>query len=216
MSDDRRLQEAVLAELGWEPSVRDAHIDVAAKAGVITLTGHVESYAEKHGAELAASRVKGVKAVAEGIEVQLPFARRRGDVDIAQAALDRIGWDVTVPDNAVTVKVENGWVTLAGQVDWHFQREAAEQDVCRLSGVVGISNQVTVAPRLDVSCISDDITHALHRSWFFDDNTISVSAEGGRIRLTGTVHSPHDRKLAASTAWAAPGATCVENDITVD
>ena len=121
-----------------------------------------------------------------------------------------------VPDNAVTVKVENGWVTLAGQVERHFQREAAEQDVCRLSGVVGMSNQVTVAPRLDVSSISDDITHALHRFWFFDDNTIRVSAEGGRIRLTGTVHSPHDRRLAASTAWAAPGATRVENDITVD
>ena len=215
MSQDSKLQQAVLAELEWEPSVNPAHIGVTANAGVVTLTGHVEDYTQKHAAEAAAGRVKGVKAVAEELEVKLPFDVRRDDEAIAAAAVDRLGWDVSVPRDAVKVRVEHGWVTLSGEVDWWFQGQAAEQAVKHLMGVVGVSNATTIKPRVDTATLSDDITHALHRSWFFDSKTVQVTAERGQVRLTGTVHSQHDRQLAAETAWAAQGATGVQNLITV-
>ena len=215
MSQDFNLQKAVISELNWEPSVTAAHIGVTANAGVVTLTGHVETYAEKRAAETAAARVKGVKAVAENIEVRLAFDTKRSDDEIATAAVDRLAWNLAEPRDAIKVKVEGGWVTLTGQVDWHYQEEAAEQEIRRLFGVVGVSNQVTIKPRVNVSDISDDITHALHRSWLFDPKTIDVSAEGGRVRLNGTVHSLHEKSLAATTAWAAPGATAVENNLAV-
>jgi osmotically-inducible protein OsmY len=214
MSLDSQLQQAVLAELAWEPSVTAAHIGVTANAGVVTLTGHVESYLQKKAAETAACRVKGVKAVAEEIEVRLPSDTKRTDAEIAAAAINRLAWEVSVPRDAVKVSVEQGWITLTGQVDWHFQQEAAERDIRGLFGVVGVSNLTTIKPIADASKISDDITHALHRAWF-DPKTIMVKAEGGKIRLTGTVHSWYDRQLAAETAWAAPGATAVDNQIAI-
>jgi len=215
MIDDKQLKQDVLAELTWEPSVNVAHIGVTAKAGVVTLTGHVESFMEKYAAEKAVHRVKGVKAVAEEIEVQIPFERERGDEVIAEAAIDRLAWDVSVPRDAVSVKVEKGWITLTGEVDWHYQKEAAEQDIRRLMGVVGVSNQTTIKPRINTANVSDDIMHALHRSWFFDPQTIKVTANGGKVRLSGTAQSWHERQVAASTAWASPGTTAVENNITV-
>jgi len=187
---------------------------VTANAGVVTLTGHVETYAEKHAAETAARRVKGVNAVAGDIEVRLAFDRQRSDDDIAAAAIDRLAWDVSVPRDAVKVTVEGGWITLTGQVDWWYQKEAAEQDVRRLFGVVGVSNQTTIRPRINVSNLGDDITHALNRSWFFDPRTITVTAQDGVVRLSGNVRSPHARNVAAVTAWAA-GATAVENAIAI-
>ncbi len=215
MSDDHHLQQAVMDELNWEPSVNAAHIGVVANAGVVTLTGHVASFAEKYDAEVTARRVKGVKAVAVEIEVKLPFEATRGDDEIAAAAVARLSWDVSVPRDAVKISVDQGWLTLTGEVDSHYQREAAEQDVHRLFGVVGVSNQITIKPRVNTRNLSDDIMHALHRSWFFDPKTINVSADGGKIRLTGTAPSLHDRQVAAATAWTAPGVTDVENDIAV-
>jgi osmotically-inducible protein OsmY len=215
MSKDTHLQLEVLAELDWEPSLTAGHIGVAASAGVITLTGQVESYAEKHAAEIAARRVKGVIAVAQEIKVQLPFERERGDDQIAEAILDRLAWDVSIPSDSVQVTVEQGWVTLSGNVDWHFQRRAAEQNVRRLQGVVGVSNQISLKPEVNTANISNDISCALHRSWFPDPDAITVTAEGGRVRLTGNVHSWHAREVAAETAWGAPGATEVENLLSV-
>ena len=215
MSTDSRLQQAVTEELNWEPSVVSAHIGVAASSGVVTLTGHVLSYAQKHAAETATRRVRGVKGVAQEIEVRLPFETKRTDEDIAAAAIDRMGWDVSIPKDAVKVQVENGWVTLTGQVDWYYQKDAAGQELRHLSGVTGLSDQITVRPRVDVANISDSITHALHRSWYFDPKTIMVSAEGGQVHLRGSVHLPHDRQLAAATAWSAAGVTAVQNDIAV-
>lgn len=216
MSQDSQLQQSVLAEFNWEPSVTAGHIGVTASAGVVTLSGHVDSYAEKHAAETAARRVKGVKAVAEEIEVKLLNDTKRSDQDIAAAAIDRLAWNVSIPRDAIKVKVEKGWVTLTGQVDWHFQHEAAQQDVRRLYGVTGVSNLITIKSRVNAANISDDITHALNRSWYFDPQTIRVSAEAGKVRLSGTARSPHDKRTAAMTAWAAPGVTSVENDITVN
>lgn len=215
MSSDNQLQQAVIAELKWEPSVTAAHIGVAANDGVVTLTGHVESYAEKFAAEVAARRVKGVRGLAEEIEVRLPFDTKKTDEEIAAAALDRLAWDVSVPSDAVKVKVEKGRITLTGQVDWQYQRQAAEQDVRGLFGVVSASNQITIKPKVSTSNISDDITHALHRSWFFDPKTINVSAEAGKVRLSGTVRSWEERQVAAATAWGAPGVTDVANDIII-
>jgi osmotically-inducible protein OsmY len=215
MSQDTHLQLSVLAELEWEPSVTAAHIGVAADAGVRTLSGRVESYAQKHAAEAAAGSVKGVLAVAEELEVQVPFERNRGDKEIAAAILESLAWDVSVPRDAVHVRVEKGWVTLTGEAEWQYQREAAEQDVRRLHGVVGVSNQVSLKPRVSTANISNDISCALHRSYFPDPDAITVTAEGGRVRLTGNVHSWHARQVAAATAWGAPGAIDVENLLAV-
>jgi osmotically-inducible protein OsmY len=215
MSKDTHLQLEVIAELNWEPSITAAHIGVAASAGVVTLTGQVESYAQKHAAEVAARRVKGVVGVAQEIKVQLPFERERGDDQIAEAVLDRLAWDVSVPSDTVQVKVEQGWVTLNGIVEHHFQRQAAEQNVRRLRGVVGVSNRIAIKPQVNTANISNDISCALHRSWFPDPDAITVTAEGGKVRLTGNVHSWHAREVAGETAWGAPGATDVENLLSV-
>jgi osmotically-inducible protein OsmY len=215
MTRDSELKKVVLDELSWEPSVDAAHIGVTAKDGVITLTGRVDNYSHKAGAEQAASRVKGVRAVVEEIEVKLPYDVKRSDEDIAAAAIDRLGWNSTIPDGAIQVKVEKGWVTLAGAVDWQFEKEAAEQDIGALSGVVGVSNQVLVKPTVSASSVKDDIEQALHRSWYYDPDSIQVDALGGKIRLTGNVTTWNARRLAGMTAWSAPGATSVDNAITV-
>ncbi len=215
MQTDKQLQKAVTEELSWEPSIKAAHIGVTADDGVVTLTGHVDTYMEKQAAEKAARRVKGVKAVAEEIEVKLAFDVQRTDADIAAAALNRLEWDVEVPDDAIRIKVEKGWVTLTGEVEWHYQQLAAERDVHALLGVVGVSNQTSIKPRVNEKNISENIRHALHRSRF-DAKTINVSAKGGEVHLTGTADSWYERQLAATTAWAAPGATNVQNDITIN
>jgi osmotically-inducible protein OsmY len=215
MSQDSQLQQSVLAEFDWEPSVTAGHIGVTANAGIVTLSGHVDSYAGKHAAETAARRVKGVKAVAEEIEVRLPFDAQRSDEDIAAAAIERLSWNTSVPKDGVMVNVESGWVTLTGEVDYWFAKQAAEDDVRPLHGVTGVSNQVTIRPRVDVNNLSENITHALHRSWFFDPTTVHVSASGSRVVLTGTVESLHERDVAGRTAWAATGTATVENDLIV-
>jgi osmotically-inducible protein OsmY len=183
--------------------------------GFITLTGVVESYAEKHAAETAARSVKGVLAVAQKIEVQVPFERQRGDDQIALAILDRLAWDVSIPPNAVSVRVEKGWVTLAGEVGWHYQREAAIQYVRRMHGVTGVSNTISIKPGVNTAGISNDISIALHRACYPDLEAITVTEKDGKIRLTGNVHSWHAHQVAEDTAWSAPGAVDVENLIAV-
>jgi osmotically-inducible protein OsmY len=215
MSKDSQLQQAVIAELGWEPSVDSAHIGVSAHDGVVTLNGHVANFSQKLAAEKAAARIKGVLAVAEEIEVKLPFDIERSDEDIAAAAIERLAWDSSVPRDAVEVRVEKGWVTLTGEVDWYFQKEAAAQNIRVLHGVVGVSNQLGIRPSVNASDVSEDIGRALHRSWFYDPNTIKVTAHAGKIKLTGAVTTWNARALAGTTAWSAPGVTSVENDIRV-
>jgi osmotically-inducible protein OsmY len=215
MSKDSKLQSNVLAELAWEPSVTAGHIGVTADNGVVTLTGHVPSFVERYAAEAAAKRVKGVKAVAEEIEVRLAFDGERGDDDIAAAVLERLAWDASITPDSVKVNVEKGWVTLSGAVQWHFQKQSAALIVRPLKGVVGLTNQITLIEQTDARAISDSIVHALGRSWFFDPKLIDVTETGGRVRLTGAVASPHARQVAAETAWAAAGVTDVRNDIRV-
>ena len=215
MSHDDQLQKAVLAELSWEPSITAAHIGVTADNGTVTLTGHVNSYGQKHAAEMATGRVKGVKAIAEEIEVRLPFEIKRDDADIATAAANRLAWDTGTPRDAVKIKVEQGRVTLTGQVEWHFQKETAEREVRNLMGVLGVTNQITIKPRVDTAHLQDDIQLALNRSIFFQPENVHVTSQDGRVKLTGTVKSWQERQTAASTAWAAHGATSVENDLIV-
>jgi osmotically-inducible protein OsmY len=214
MFDDKQLKQAVLDEMIWEPSVNAAHIGVTAKAGVVTLMGHVETYSEKSAAEKAARRVRDVKAVVEEIEVKLPFDIKRGDAEIAAAAVDRLGWNPAFSGDPVKVKVEKGWITLTGEVNWHYQKEVAEDEIAGLWGVIGVSNQITIKSRPNASNIKDNIMVALQRSWF-DPTTINVNVEGGAVNLTGTVHKWTERAVAASTAWAAPGTTSVQNNINV-
>jgi len=215
MNSDHKLKNDVLAELAWEPSVDADHIGVTAEEGVVTLTGHVDTYRQKHAAETAAGRVQGVKALVEEIEIRLPFHAKRTDDEIAAAVLSRFSWDSAIPEDALKVKVDNGIVTLSGQVDWNYQREAAVAMIRSLGGVAGVSSQISLKARSSIGTISDEIMHALHRSWFFDEAKIKVSVDGGNVHLTGTADSWADRQTAAATAWAAPGTTSVENDIRV-
>jgi osmotically-inducible protein OsmY len=215
MLSDAELQRAVEAELAWDPSLTAGHIGVTARNGVVTLTGHVGTAAEKKSAELSTRRVKGVKAIAEDIEVRLAADMQRSDEQIAACVLDRIFYDTSVPKDGIRVEVAGGWVTLTGQVEWFYQKKAAAADICRMLGVRGVTNSIAIKPTVNAGHISDDITHALHRSWFFDPKTVNVTAQGGDVRLTGTVNSLESRKAAARAAWAAPGVTSVENDIAV-
>jgi osmotically-inducible protein OsmY len=215
MTDDKHLKQAVLDELKWEPSVNAAHIGVTAKDGVITLMGHVETFSEKSAAEKAARRVKDVKAIAEEIEVRLPFTVTHGDEEIAAAAIGRLNWDSAVPADSVKAKVEAGWVTLTGDVDWHFQHQAAADDVRGLWGVKGVSNQINIKSKPDTGAIRDKILTALDRSWF-DPATINVTSDGGKVKLTGKVNTWYERDEAGYAAWAAPGTTAVVNEISVN
>ena len=215
MPHANHLQQSVLEALRWDPGLKASHIGVAAYAGVITLTGTVESFTEKHAAEEAARRVKGVLAVAQNIEVQVPFERQRGDEQIALAVLDRLAWDSSIPPNAVTARVEKGWVTLSGEVGWHYQREAAIEYVRRMHGVTGVNSLITIKPGVNTANISSDISFALHRACFPDSEAITVTEADGKVRLTGNVHSWHAHQVAAETAWGAPGAVEVENLLAV-
>jgi osmotically-inducible protein OsmY len=208
------LQQAVLSELLWEPSIKAGHIGVTASNGVVTLSGHVANFAEKWAAEAAANRVKDVKAVAVEIEVELPFEMKRTDDQIAEALLDRLAWDVSVPKDRVKVKVENGWITLSGDVDWYFQSEAAAEACRRMHGVVSVVNLIVIKPPVRPSEIHEKIKLALHRSWYEPIN-IAVRAEGGKVHLSGNVRSWYERRQAETAAWSAPGVTSVDDTITI-
>jgi osmotically-inducible protein OsmY len=213
-STDKAIQQAVLAELHWEPSIMAGHIGVTVASGVVTLSGYVETFAEKRAAEAAVGRVKAVKAVVEEIEVRLAFATKRTDEEIAAAVLDRFAWDSSIPRDRVKAKVEKGWITLTGDVDWHFQSEAAEDTCRRLHGVVAVLNQIAIKPQVRATEIQEKIKIALHRSWY-EPLRITVTAEGGMVHLGGSVRTWHERQQAEAAAWAAPGVTMVDDAIVI-
>jgi osmotically-inducible protein OsmY len=213
---DRSLQQAVLDELNWQPNVNAANIGVTAKDGVVTLTGHVGSYAEKWAAERAAGRVFGVKAVAEELEVRYPFEKKEDDADIAQRALQVLSWDIQVPKDKVKVKVEKGVVTLSGNLDWYYQRSAAEADVRKLHGVIGLKNDIVIKPPgVQASNVRDKIMAALKRRAQIEADNVTVTTDGSKVTLGGKVDTWYERRLAETTAWSAPGVTRVENRLTV-
>jgi osmotically-inducible protein OsmY len=204
MSHYTQLKDAVLAELKWEPFVDQAHIGVTAKAGAVSLLGHIKIYAAKAAAEEAAGRVKGVKTTVGELEGRLPSNPKRTDEVIAAAVIQRLAWDVSIPQDAVKVQVENGWINLTGDVDWNYQKNLTGDDVGSLLGVVGITNQIRIKPKVNAANLSDDITSALHRSWFYEPKTIFAVARDGNVMLSGTVHCWHDREVAGTTPGPRP------------
>jgi osmotically-inducible protein OsmY len=216
MRSDSDIQKDIVQELHWEPSLQNDDIAVGVRDGVVTLAGFVDSYADKWTAERVAGRVKGVKAVANDIEVKLPASASRPDPDIARAALDALKWNVSVPHERIKVKVEKGWLTLEGDVDWFYQKEAAERAVRYLTGVQGVSNLITVKARPTPTDVKEKIKETLQRGAEFDADRITVEVEGSKAILRGTVRSYAEMRDAERAARNAPGITEVENRLTVD
>jgi len=216
MKTDMQLQRDVIEELAWQPNVREAEIGVACKNGVVTLSGFVDSYAQKYAAGRAAEHVIGVRAVADDLQVKLPRAFVRSDTDIAHAAVTALKWDVEVPDSRIQVLVDDGWVSLDGAVDWQFQRSATEKAVRYLTGVKGVINRISVQqPKVSAYEVNQRIEQALKRSAAVDADRITVDAKNGKVVLRGTVRSWAEREDAERAAWAAPGVSEVNDEIAV-
>ena len=212
---DESLRQSVLDELEFEPSVNATRIGATVENGVVTLTGHVGSYPQKIAAERTVQRVKGVRGLAEEIEVRYPSEKKNHDDEIAQRAVQVIDWDATVPSGKVTVKVEKGWITLSGDVEWQYQRMGAETAVRKLSGVIGVTNLIVVRPRVDAINVKHRIEDALKRNAELEADGIRVAATGGKVTLEGKVRAWHERGVAERAAWAVPGVIAVEDRLTI-
>jgi osmotically-inducible protein OsmY len=215
MKTDVELQQDVMNELQWEPTLKAAEFGVAVKDGVVTLSGYVDSYVKKLVAERAAARVFGVRAVAEEIQVRLPGALKRSDEDIAGMVANVLEWNVLVPHDHVKVQVQDGGVTLSGEVDLGYQKYAAEEAVRYLMGVVWLSNKITVKPKVKPLDIKAKIESAFQRNALVDSKRIKIETRGGKVILNGSVRSWGERAEAQWVAWAAPGVSEVENNIKI-
>ncbi|MBE0548641.1 MAG: BON domain-containing protein [Rubrivivax sp.] len=216
MKTDAQLKRDIASELEWDPSINATNVGVAVKEGVVTLTGHLETYAEKHAIERAVQRVEGVRALAVELDVKLDPGHQRSDSDIAAAAESALQWHALVPEDRVRVKVEKGWVTLGGEVDWEFQRVSAEKAVRALTGVVGLSNGITLKVKTTPANISTRIRDALARQAEREAKSIEITVSGSVVTLSGKVHSWAERTAAQGAAWSAPGITQVVNRLSVE
>jgi len=212
---DEQIQKDVWAEIKYDARVPPNEIGVAVKDGIVTLTGFVDSYSKKWAAEEAAHRVRGVKAVANEIEVRLFSSAERTDTDIAAAAVRALEWDAFVSVDKLDVTVSKGLVTLKGEVEWQFQKQDAERVIRRLSGVKGVANLIVVKPRLTPSELKQKIEQALVRAAQTDAQRITVEVEGSKVILKGTVRASAERQEAERAAWSAPGVSSVESRIVI-
>jgi osmotically-inducible protein OsmY len=212
---DSQLQHDVMAELEWEPSVDHADIGVSVIDGVVTLSGFVKSYPEKLAAEKAVKRVAGVNAIAEEIKVRLPSEPKSADHEIAKRIIDLFSWNILIPDQGIKVKVEHGWVTLTGTVDWFYQSDEARKAAGRVSGVIGVNNLIEVKRLPAAANIKERIVAAFKRQADLDAASVTVVTEGSKVKLGGRVKAWNERGAAERAAWAAPGVTAVEDNIVV-
>ena len=212
---DEEIKADVLEELKWDTRVRPNEVGVVVKDGIVTLTGWVDSYLKKIAAEEAAHRVRGVKAVANDIEVRLPGSAERTDADLAKAVLNALQWEADILAGKIDVTVSQGWVTLKGEVEYGFQKRMAERAVERLAGVKGVTNLIMVKPQVTPSDLKEKIEKALVRNAATDARNIQVEVQGNKVILRGTVRSYAEKKEAEDTAWAAPAVTEVEDRIVV-
>jgi osmotically-inducible protein OsmY len=213
MEADIAIRDNVIAELDFDPSIDEGAIGVTVRDGVVTLTGHVPSYAQKIAAEKAARRISGVHAVAIDIEVRLPSQVKHDDEEIARRAASVLTWTATLGDRIKAV-VDSGWVTLSGEVPWHYQKQEAERVVRNLEGVRGVTNTISVRPQVKVSDIRDRINSAFKRNAELESDAIRVDVSGSTVTLTGKVKAWYERQMAETAAWAAPGVTEVRDNIT--
>ena len=211
---DAQLKQDVESELRWDPSVTFDQVKVTADDGVVTLRGSVPHYFEKNSAEKAAQRVSGVRAVADELEVELFPEYQRSDSEIAKAALDALGWNYSAPEG-VKVTVDKGWLTLQGEAEWDYERNAAKDAVANLMGVRGVSNNITIKSRVQASDVKTKIEDALKRSAETEGRNINVTVSGSRVSLSGKVQSFSDMEDARMAAWSAPGVTMVDDDLTI-
>ena len=215
MKTDNQLQTDVIAELHWDPSINPADIGVEVKDGVVTLSGHVSSFAEKWSAEHAAQRVSGVMALAVEMDVNLFGLGKRTDADIASSAESVLTWTTFLPKESVKVMVEDGWVTLSGDVDWEYQRVAASNAISSLMGVKGIIDHIKIATKVSKILVKSDIEAALKRRATKDAQNITVEVDGNDVTLRGKVHSWSERELATDSAWCTPGVNKVKDNMTI-
>ncbi|MEO8240069.1 MAG: BON domain-containing protein [Flavobacterium sp.] len=218
MKSNEDLQKDVQNAITWEPLLHAAEIGVTADSGIITLFGTVDSYAKKAKAEEAAKYVSGVKAIVEKIEVHFHLIGRKTDTEIAAEILNVFKWHWDIPNENIEVKVENGWITLEGEIEWNYQKQAAKQAVSNLLGIKGIINNIMIKPKLrDASINVNDIVSALWRNVTIDHNGITVTVtRGSKVTLTGAVQSLHQKEEANRIVWSAPGVLEVDNQLTVD
>ncbi|HEY1448710.1 MAG TPA: BON domain-containing protein [Caulobacteraceae bacterium] len=213
--NDKTLRQYVVDELDWEPSVESAHIGVAVENGIVTLSGHIPNFAQKSAAEKAVRRVKGVRGIAEELRVDFGGPSPYLDDDIAKRALGVLDLNVLVPPGAIQVKVQQGWLTLTGEVRWDYQRTAAVADLRKLRGVTGISNNITLKPQVSAGNISNRIEDALKRHAHIEAKDVRVQVQDGRVTLEGRVPTWSDRRMVEVAAWAAPGVRTVEDHLRV-
>jgi osmotically-inducible protein OsmY len=217
MKNNAELQKMVQDAIKWEPLLNAAEIGVTAKDGIVTLTGVVDSYAKKTEAEQATKNVVGVKAVVEKIEVKFTsLAAKKDDNEIAKEVLNAFRWNWEVPNDGVKVKVEDGWVTLEGELQWNYQKEAARNAIKNLMGVLGVTNNIKIKSKSLDKLEQADIESALRRNWSINDSDISVVVNENKVRLSGTVNSFYQKEEAGRIAWNAPGVWMVDNEIVVE